>query len=325
MSISVVIATYDRAALLDECLGHLRRQLFHPGDEVLVVDNGSSDDTPDVVRRYQALLSVPLHYLHEPIPGKSRALARALTQASGDVVAFTDDDVNVEAAWLDAIRTAMASDGIALVGGPVIPRWERTTPRWLQLDANGYGRLGAPLALLDYGSRVAELGPRTLLGANLAIRRSVLDRVGGFAPELGKLRGTLLSGEDHDLCERVQAAGFRAVYWPDARVHHWVPASRTRLRYFLAWFFWSGITNAALDETAPSRPRSLFGLPRYLIRRFAVAAIATPFAVVAGRAAVAAQYAVDAAFALGYASKSWGFVRLGRRSPVGPAPRGEAV
>jgi GT2 family glycosyltransferase len=320
MSISVIVATYNRAALLDECLDHLRRQRFEPGDEVIVVDNGSTDDTCAVIRHHQRMSTVPLHHLDEAAPGKSRALARAIAVASGDVLAFTDDDVNVEAAWLDAIRTAMADPGVALVGGPVAPRWERGAPRWLPSTRDGYGRLAAPLALLDYGPGPAELGARTALGANLAVRRDVAARVGGFAPHLGKLRGTLRSGEDHDFCRRVQAAGFRAAYCPQARVQHWVPADRVRLRYVLGWFFWSGITNAALDENEPRSGRSIAGLPLYLIRRFTVGLLAGPAAALAGRTTLALDHAVDVAFASGYAAKCWGLVKLKRAAPA-QAPR----
>src|SRR5205823_5548766 len=220
--------------------------------------------------------------------------------ATGDVLAFTDDDVNVDETWIEAIRAAMHADDAALVGGPVVPRWERRAPWWLALNRGDFGRLAAPLALVDYGLCASDLGPRTLLGANLAVRRNVLQQIGGFAPHLGKLRGTLLSGEDHEFCRRVQAAGFRARYCCSARVWHWVPASRMRLSYFLNWFFWSGITNSVLDETTVLTPRKLFGVPRYLIRRFVAAAVTLPFFVLLGRRSSALERAVDAAFVAGY-------------------------
>ena len=317
MTLSVIIATHNRASLLDECLQHIARQRFKAGDEVIVADNGSTDATPETLARHQQTFPVPLRIVDEPVPGKSRALARALAVATGDVLAFTDDDVNVGDGWLDAIRAAMADPAQALIGGPVAPRWQRGAPRWLRLGDRGYGPLAAPLALLDYGDRAVPLGSRTALGANLAVRRDVIRRVGGFALHLGKLRGTLLSGEDHELCRRVQALGLRATYWPAARVTHWVPVDRMRIRYFLAWFFWSGITHAALEE-GRARDRSLLGVPLYLIRRFVGGTLAALGAAATGNLSRAVERGIEAAFAAGYAAGRWRLAGAGSRQIAQP-------
>jgi GT2 family glycosyltransferase len=310
-SVSVIVATYNRARLLEECLDHLGRQRFAPGDEVIIVDNGSTDTTGAVVAGRQVAFPAPLRSLTEARPGKSHAVAAALVVAAGDVLAFTDDDVNVDAGWLDAIRSAMdegpQGGRVDLVGGPVRPRWERRAPFWLNLG-DRYGRLAAPLALLDYGADVIDLGPRTALGANLAVRHDVIRQIGGFAPHLGKLRGTLLSGEDHDLCRRAQRAGFRAMYCPAAVVRHWVPADRVRVRYFLEWFFWSGITSAVLDESERRQMRTLFGVPRHFVRRFVASAVGAMTAAATWRWHTAVDRATDAAFAAGYAARRWGAV-----------------
>ncbi len=305
MKISVVIATYNRAVLLAECLRHLSRQHFVSGDEVIVVDNGSNDETPRVIADAQDLLPVPLRHLVEQKPGKSNAVATALDVAGGDVIAFTDDDVDVDPAWMDAIREVMSDPGIALAGGPVLPRWETPPPRWLRASVEAYGRLAAPLGLLDYGSESFPLGPRTVLGANLAVRADVLRKLGGYAPHLGKLRGTLLSGEDHELCARVQSAGFRAVYWPELRVTHWVPASRMRARYSMAWFYWSGITHATLEDGSRLE-RPLFRVPRHFLRRIVTACARTVLAAIAGRPGGAMDNAIDVAFVAGYVAHRWG-------------------
>jgi GT2 family glycosyltransferase len=326
MRVNVIIATFNRAALLDECLDCLGRQRLVDGDEVLVVDNGSTDSTPAVIARHQRSFAVPLRHLEERRPGKSVALARALTLADGDILAFTDDDVNVGQGWLDEVRRAMASGEAALIGGRVEPRWERRRPRWLEAGLGagagaGYGRLAAPLALLDYGPQPLELGPRTAIGANLAVRHDVIRRVGGFAPHLGKLRGTLLSGEDHELCRRVQAAGFKTMYWPSAVVSHWVPASRMRLRYVLRWFFWSGITNALLDEAAGQRTAALFGVPGYLVRRFLVGIAAAPAFAAAGSLTAAIDRSIDVAFAAGYAAGCGGLLQRDLQSAAAAGER----
>jgi len=305
---SVIIATFNRAVLLAECLHHLARQPFGPGDEVIIVDNGCTDATRDVVESLQDSFPVPLRLLTEPQPGKSHAIGAALAVARGDILAFTDDDVNVDAGWLDAIRVAMgAGDDVALIGGPVAPRWESRPPFWLRLG-RGYGRLGAPLALLDYGPESIDLGPRTVLGANMAVRRTVIATIGAFAPHLGKLRGTLLSGEDHELCRRAQRAGYRACYAPAALVWHWVPSNRVRVAYFLKWFFWSGITNAELDAENPPRMRALCGVPLYLLRRFAAAIVGSVAAAATWQWHTAVDRATEAAFAAGYAARRTGVV-----------------
>ena len=308
-TISVVIATYNRAALLDECLQHLSSQPFVDGDEVIVVDNGSTDNTSELVQRCHTRFGVPLRLLHEPQPGKSHALARALTVAAGDALAFLDDDVIVDAGWLTAVRTTMSDPGVALMGGRVVPRWESTVSEWMRVAPAHHARLGAPLGLLEYPPDVVQLGPRTVLGANMAVRREVFEAVGGFATHLGKLRGTLLSGEDHELCLRVQRAGFRAVYVPEAVVHHWVPAERARVSYFVNWFYWSGITNAILDARSgpTAHGRTLRGLPLYLAKRAAIAALASCRAMLRGRRDTALHHAIDVAFAAGYAAERWGF------------------
>jgi len=123
---------------------------------------------------------------------------------------------------------------------------------------------------------------------------------------LGKLEGTALSGEDDELCRRVQAAGFRALYCPEARVRHWVPAERMRVRYYLWWFFWSGITFATLDA-APSRSgHLLLGVPLYLVKRAVFAAGGALAAAIAGNGTRAIERVIDVAFAAGYAARRWG-------------------
>jgi glucosyl-dolichyl phosphate glucuronosyltransferase len=306
MSISIVIATYNRAALLCECLRHLADQRFEAEDEVVVVDNGSADDTPRVIEVSRQRFPVRLRHLTELRPGKSNAVAAAVTAATGDVFAFTDDDVTVDPLWLATIRRIMRDSNAALVGGPVFPRWETAPPSWLRFETTEFGRLAAPLGLLNYGPAALELGPRTVLGSNMAVRRAPINKVGGFARHLGKLRGTLLSGEDHELCQRVQAAGYRAMYCPELRVVHWVPAERMRASYSMSWFFWSGITHAKFDAVERGRPTLTGGVPPHFFKRAFMSSIRGVGAAVKGQPVQLMDSATDVAFVAGYAARRWG-------------------
>jgi GT2 family glycosyltransferase len=306
--ISVIIATYNRARLLDGCLRHLEHQAFLPGDEVIVANNGSTDATARVAEEAAARWPGWIRLVTERRPGKSAAVTTAVASACGDVLAFTDDDVHVADDWIANIRRAMARPDVALVGGPVLPMYVRRVPDWLDLEGEaGFNRMAAPLGLLHYGPSGAELGPRVALGANMAVRRDAFLAAGGYPSHLGKLRGTLLSGEDHELCERIQAAGYSAVYDPLIRVRHLVPADRLRPAYFIRWFFWSGITHAAMDRDRSPEPAGwrVLGAPGHVVRELAGATAQTLGAGLRAAWSTAAQHATRAAFAAGYLWATW--------------------
>lgn len=305
MRISVVIATYNRCALLRDCLEQLAVQHYQPGDEVIVVDNGSTDDTEAVVAAFASAFAVPLRHLRETAPGKTPALITGINASHGEVLALTDDDVLVAQNWLETVRRLFQDPTVSLVGGRVDPRWESQAPPWLQLEHHGrYGRMASPLALQHYGER-QPLGARTAVGANLAVRRNVLEAVGGFAPHLGRIRGTLMCGEDHEFCQRVVNANYTAIYDPALVVRHWVPAERVRVRYFLRWFYWSGVTNATLNGTDIAAAPRLLNVPRYIWGQLLRGSLAAATALLGGRRGAAANAAVDAAFAAGYIRKRW--------------------
>jgi glycosyltransferase involved in cell wall biosynthesis len=320
VSISVVLATHNRASLLEGTLDRLRHQQYEPGDELIVIDNASTDATADIIAHAAEGFPVPLHRLHEARPGKTPALNSGIAAARGSILALIDDDVLVADDWVRTIHQIFRDPSVALVGGRVDPLWEHGAPRWLRVEQDGqYGPMSAPLALLHYGD-AQELGVRTALGANMVVRRTVVDKLGGFAPHLGRVRGTLLCGEDSDFCDRAAAAGFRCEYRPELRVRHWVPADRMRLRYYLRWFFWSGITHAIVEQgTAPGRenrtapPRS-----RYFVLRLVTASFSAFALTLSGRAADGAVQAMEAAFAVGYITQR-AKERWERRAASAPA------
>ena len=305
MRISVVIVTRNRSSLLEATLDGLRGQDFRPDDEVVVVDNGSTDATPDVIARAARGFPARFTAFRETTPGKTPALNKGIATTTGEILALTDDDVIVAEDWIATIRQAFLEGPVDLAGGRVDPRWEAAPPGWLHIEEDGrYGQLTSPLALLHYGE-AGELGERTAVGANLAVRRRVFDHLGGFAPHLGRSPGTLLCGEDHDFCQRAAAAGYRCEYRPELRARHWVPAERTRLTYYLRWFFWSGVTNARLERRpGPGGPETGERVTSaYFVRRLLLAPARVLAGALAGRPGDAVRAATDGAFVLGVLSE----------------------
>ena len=281
MKFSIVIATYNRAALLADTLDSLSR--LQPGApwEVIVVDNNSPDDTRAVVEAAAAAFPVPLRYAFEQEQGRSAALNCGFRLASGDIVVTTDDDVRVAPDWLNTIARGLETLNCDYVGGRVLPIWESPPPNWVP---RVNGRLWAVIALLDYGTEPIKFGRRVPLGVNMAIRREAIERAGGFDTRIGRKAGTLLGQEVREWCMRAHAAGLTGCYVPGMVVQHLIPTDRLNKAYFRRWFFWRGISRAMLyaqsgkDMEAPeqttldfSHVKHIAGVPRYMFRSALVA------------------------------------------------------
>jgi glycosyltransferase involved in cell wall biosynthesis len=253
---TVLIPTYNRAALLDETLQSLRKVTVTPDRrwEVLVVDNNSTDDTRTVVERQAGDFPVPLRYLHEATQGRSSALNAGVTAAQGEVIAMTDDDVRVDEGWLEAACAALLNRTdarVEYVGGPVVPIWEADPPEWLDLTR---GDLWGTIAIQDHGDRpfVYDEERKVPLGANMAARRSLFECIGGFRADLGRSAGRLVMGQEvPELLMRARAAGLRGLYLPAMRVHHHIPARRLERTYFRRWWFGKGVSRSALERSRP--------------------------------------------------------------------------
>jgi glycosyltransferase involved in cell wall biosynthesis len=261
-SVSVIVATRNRRQLLAQTLEALSRQTgLARGFEIVVADNGSTDDTSAVVTETARASGAAVVYLSVATPGKSHAVNAALAVARGDLLAFTDDDVRPEPEWLARLVEALERPGVDFVAGRVLPTWETIPPAWMSPAL--YGVLAIPdngTTPMDITSLSSGVMP---IGANMAVNRRVVDRIGGLRVDLGKLEGTLRTGEDHEFFLRMLGAGFHGRYEPRALVHHWVPAERLEREYFQRWLFQNGRDVARLESSYPSASHRLLGVPRY--------------------------------------------------------------
>lgn len=229
---SVVIATYRRAAFVEECLEHLERQTVAPA-RIIVVDASPDDETRDVVKRHPGV-----EYRRNERGIGTTATSRAIGVADleEDVVAFIDDDAFAEPDWLERLLEPYDDPDVAAVGG----RARNGQP---DEEGEGLGRIGLLLPdgrLTGYFAadpgRVLDVDH--MLGANMSVRMSVVRELGGirdFYP------GTCLR-EETDIALRIRRAGGRIVYTPFATVRH-VAGVYARGRRFDARYRYYGARN----------------------------------------------------------------------------------
>lgn len=211
MAASIIICTRDRVDALRATLESLRAVVVPEelaGSEVLVVDNGSTDDTPAVIDAADcgALL---VRSLHEPRPGQCHARNAGLAATTADIVVFTDDDLRFDPAWL-ARLCAPIIDGTAAATTGSVAIAQHLERDWL-IDP-------AVAVYLSSTATIDWTDPGYLIGANMAFARSVLDVVPEFDTELGP--GQLGFCDDVLFSRQLKEAGFQVVGVPEAVVEH---------------------------------------------------------------------------------------------------------
>jgi glycosyltransferase involved in cell wall biosynthesis len=251
MNLTVILCTYNRCQLLANALESVAVSTLSQSVkwEVLVVDNNSRDQTREVVQDFCDRYPGRFRYLFEPRPGKSFALNSGIRESRGEILAFMDDDVTVEPTWLQNLTAALDGDQWAGAGGRIVLRWPASLPNWLSVDGP-YAR--HPFPGFDQGHEARELiGPP--FGTNMAFRRKLFEKYGGFRTDLGPEPGSEIRAEDTEFGRRVVAAGERLRYEPSAVVYHPVPEDRIGKKFFLKWRFDYGRGDAREFPVHPVR------------------------------------------------------------------------
>ena len=211
MKLSIIIASYNRAASLLQFVQGLSHQVLPDNVdwEVIIVDNNSTDGTKDAIAALVEENSRRYKYLLESRQGKSMALNTGLRVATGEILLFTDDDCVPDPKWLATIALEFTSDpSLSVLGGRV----------------ELYDKQDRPVTIRNFPDRtLIESRDQLflfLIGANMSIRRKVLDAVGEFDPFLGPGSRIGAVMEDLDLLYRVYRKKFKIVYSPDVLVYH---------------------------------------------------------------------------------------------------------
>jgi glycosyltransferase involved in cell wall biosynthesis len=245
--ISVIICTYNRSASLRATLDSFQK-MRGAGEltwEVVVVDNYCHDDTEAVVEEYQRVVGFPLRYVQERTQGLSHARNRGIAAARGDILAFIDDDVTVDAEWLSQLRVTYDRCDCVGVGGKIVSLWTVAKPAWLQED--GPYPIMKAIVNFDHGDQRCRLTSPPF-GANMSFRRRAFEDYGLFRTDLGRRGGELFCGEDTEFGRRLLQHDEPIIYDPRVVVYHRVADERLTPKYFRRWYFYYGRTSVRLEH-----------------------------------------------------------------------------
>lgn len=208
MRLSLIVCTRNRAGPLRQALSAFAALEGGDDRELVLVDNGSTDASSDVLAEFANSYIRPIKVVSEPLAGLSRARNRGLSVASGELIAFTDDDCYPAPDFTSAIVRRFSDPNVSFMGGRVLLFDDTDLPITIQeLNKNVSF---APSSFIQSG---------LIHGANMAFRRPVLMEIGGFDERLGA-GAVFRSGEDTDAIIRCNTAGYSGVYDPAVIVHH---------------------------------------------------------------------------------------------------------
>lgn len=227
--LSVIICTYNRSKYIYNVLESLAKGTLPPEEyEIVLIDNNCTDNTSSELDRFAVdWPQVQLRRFVETHQGLSYARNRGIREAKGDVLIFLDDDAFPGPDYLSNIKSVLGSNPhINCFGGEIVPQFEDgQTPEWL-CDWNLSWVSG-----LKMRGGIREFTKGYPIGANMGFRKAVFKDCGLFNTSLGRSKGNLMGGEEKDIFQRIENAGYKIHYIPEIEVRHMIPPSRTTLEY----------------------------------------------------------------------------------------------
>lgn len=231
--------TEERWEQLVAALASLHNQTITPYELIVVIDHN-----PALLERARATFATALVIENREQRGLSGARNSGLAIATGDIIAFMDEDAVADPDWLERLAACYADPTVMGVGGAIEPLWEQGRPRWFPDEFDwvvGCTYRGMP----EHQSPV-----RNLIGCNMSFRREVYETVGGFRNGIGRVGTRPVGCEETELCIRANQRfpGRKFLYEPRARVQHHVPQSRANWAYFRARCYAEGLSKALVSR-----------------------------------------------------------------------------
>ncbi|MDP2645940.1 MAG: glycosyltransferase [Desulfobacterales bacterium] len=267
MDLSIIICTWNNSQRLGLTLQSIAECRIPAGLkwEIVLVNNNCTDDTDTVVQKFED--TIPIHYVKEPVQGLSRAKNTGLTAAKGELVLFTDDDVKPSVDWIATYwKVYNNKPENYFFGGPVESEFEIK-----KIDEDLLNLAPPSVKGLDLGVQDKILGQNeSFISGNWACPLKPIAEAGGFDHDLGlnPSSGSVLTGEEYDLMERLKSKGFIPFYIHDAKVTHFVPKDKATLSHIASrskgWGYYVGVMSAKTTDQL----FTISGIPSYAYREF---------------------------------------------------------
>ncbi len=253
--ISIIVPAYNRSEEIDEFLSSFVKQ-SSKNFEVIVVDDGSTDNLKEVIKKYQSVLTLRYFYQENKGPGVARNLG--MEKAKGDIFVFIDSDCTVPEEYIENLERHLNTENFDAFGGPDTYR-EDFSPFLKAINYSMTSFIGTGGTRGTAGKSVTKYYPRSF---NMGIKREVLQKIGGM--------NELRHGQDMDFSNRIYKAGFKVKFLPDAFVYH---KRRTNLKRFFKQIFNWGITRINLGRIDKNMLRPVHWLPFFVLLGFVLTLI----------------------------------------------------
>jgi glycosyltransferase involved in cell wall biosynthesis len=261
--LTVLIATYNGSKTLPEVLKAYRAVVPPDGGwKLIIVDNGSTDNTREIIAAFRHYL--PVTYLSEPKPGKNAALNTGLACLSGDLAVLTDDDALPRPNWLRHLRSAADSQPLfSLFGGPILPKWESPPDDWLL----NWVPLSPTFTVLDLVEE-GPISPRLIYGPNMTVRTNIFQTGHRFDETIGPKGSNYAMGSEAEFLRRLAKTGCKAWHCKNAAVEHIIRAFQMTTEWVLARAIRYGRGQYRLaTKDSPKPQRVVLGMPTSLLLR----------------------------------------------------------
>lgn len=266
--VAVLMATHNGGKWIGRTLESLANMNATPfGWKLVVINNGSTDATAEIVGSFHDRL--PLQLLHSPKPGKNAALNLALDHFEGELAVFTDDDVIVEPNWLLNLTQAAADEPeYAIFGGAIRPEWPQAPARWM-VDWVPHGVTWTVTPPMPRGA----CAPDAVWGPNMAVRRELFRGGLRFDERIGPNgSNTYPMGSETSFTRRVAALGVRCFHVPEAVVGHIIRPMQMTRDFVLGRAYRAGRGKGILAQELEPAP-AVANVPRYFLRQAAQAGL----------------------------------------------------